>query len=200
MRFKAVLTAAALLAAACNKQGDARPILRDGDRTPYTSLSKKTHVPYAAFLCPGCGNAVEPGAAQCDKPGPHGGRCKTKLGWPEKYVCPKCEGTGSCRACVLYGGEGKCWKCGGAGWTRENVACPNCADGPAEAVGKCPICAGTNKCDWCGGKEMEGGRSFISRADLEAKKPPAETAGAAPPADAAAQPAPATPEPAPAQP
>ena len=77
--------------------------------------------------------------------------------------------------------KGKCWQCGGAGWTSENVLCPNCWKGESD-YGNCPVCGGTAACDWCAGKKV------LTMTQLK-KKTKAPEPAAAGPADGATPPA-----------
>jgi hypothetical protein len=183
--ISAILALAGLLAA-CEKKGPPIPLLRGADTTPFTNLGKPGDRRYVEYACGSCGQVVAPGTDTC-KNTIAGGKdtCMAVIEWPDKFRCPSCFGSGRCRACVFYGAEeGKCWKCGGAGWTGLNVICPNCYKSDSD-YGKCPVCAGSQKCDWCAGT-MEGEVSVIARAKLEehskAKLAPVESGGVPAPA------------------
>lgn len=165
-RIAALVTLAALLSA-CEKKGAPVAVLRGGETTHYTALGKPADRRFIEFACPGCGRKTTPGTSPCPEVIEKTG-CKTIIDWSvDKYTCPGCRGSGQCRACVMYGSaDGKCWKCGGAGWTSHNVTCPNCHKSDTE-FGKCPVCAGTQKCDW--GCAPDGERSVMTLEQLKAR-------------------------------
>lgn len=203
-RIAAFLTLAALLSA-CEKKGSPVVVMHGAGTTSYTALGKPGDRRYIEFTCPGCGVKTAPNASPCedikDKK-----KCNTIIEWSgDKYTCPSCRGSGKCRACVMYGSaDGKCWKCGGAGWTSHNVICPNCYKSDTE-FGKCPLCAGTQKCDW--GCAADGERSVLTLEQLKARgkeslaavtpvenptPPPAATTPTPPPTEAPVVPPPAS--------
>lgn len=200
-RIAASVTLAALLSA-CEKKGAPVVVLRGAETSPYTALGKPGDRRYVEFACPGCGKKTTPGTSPCPEVIEKKG-CKAVIDWSvDKYACPGCRGSGQCRACVMYGSaDGKCWKCGGAGWTSHNVMCPNCYTSDTE-FGKCPVCAGTQKCDW--GCTVDGERSVMSLEQLKARgkeslaavtpvetPPPAAVTTPPPPAEGATSPPPA---------
>lgn len=171
MRRTVLLLAVAAVLVGCERKGVGLPVLRGSDKGPYTAEGKKpADARYVEFICPACGNRQEPGSSPCEKrlPGQEK-NCKTELTWADAYVCVNCRGSGQCQGCLVYGGEGgKCWKCGGSGWTRDDVECANCWKSPTD-LGKCPICLGDSKCDWCKGENAgEAGLTQMTMDQLKA--------------------------------
>ena len=161
---------------ACGKQGTPFPVMKGIDKTPYTKIGMdRGDGRFVAFACPSCGKEVDVSMRSCTNV-TNKKNCKAKLKWVDQYPCPNCRGSGFCQACLVYGhaglhvkeeDKGKCWKCGGAGWTRDNVQCANCWVDDT-TYGKCVICSGTALCDWCENKN-EG---KISQAELEKRSEP----------------------------
>lgn len=118
------------------------------------------------ILCPKCLQPILPAYTdpipqkikRCRNEIIYGGNkkyCKLyKFQWPEKVTCPFCSGSGICDTCKYLEQEqeqGKCFNCRGLGYIQSAEECPNCKGPDGIGTGKCPICKGSTKCDYCDG-------------------------------------------------
>lgn len=174
MRRLIALAAVAVLVG-CDSKGVGTPVLRGSDKGPYTAEGKKIDGRYVQFICPGCGHVTSTSTSECGESLPGQKKiCKTKLAFESEYECVNCRGSGRCQGCRVYGAEGGvCWRCGGSGWTRDDVICANCWQSDSK-FGKCPICDGTDTCDWCGGS----GKLSMDQLEKHSEKPSASSAAA----------------------
>ena len=122
------------------------------------------------LACPQCGTAAN--ITLDTKICPKKKTCGASMFFPDEYVCASCKGTGLCTACVWMDQmpTGECYNCRGKGdliFNGQARDCPNCKgrkDAPANSAGKCPICEGTKKCDWCKAeKQDKQGRYVVSK-------------------------------------
>jgi hypothetical protein len=105
-------------------------------------------------FCPGCRAPIEFGLAR-HLVKQQNMQCDTKLLWKKDYPCGSCDATGICRACLnMEQTEGKCYNCKGAGYLIYQGKTPECSNctGKGGERGKCPVCKGTRKCDYCAGE------------------------------------------------
>lgn len=148
MKLMIAVLGAALLAA-CG--GKPKPIVQMKGLAP-TNITSKDNREIRVF-CPGCKQQID--AATVTKC-PDEKNCATPILLDSEYVCGSCRGTGNCSACSMMEQEkGKCYNCRGLGYINylgKAPACPNCVDKEKGiGNGKCPVCKGEAKCDYCGG-------------------------------------------------
>lgn len=163
------------LMAACGRSPNA--VVKFTGMTPQSSLVKDTRQVKA--FCPQCRKQIDASETQC----PDVENCGAEISLKEEYACPFCEGTGTCATCAIYQQTdgGKCMNCNGVGYLTyqgKTRPCPNCGTKDKEGDGKCPICKGSTKCDYCGG---EGKISNSKVVELQVK--PGQEAAEEEPAD-----------------
>ena len=149
--------------AACGRPPSA--VVKFTGMTPQSSRIKDNRV--VKVFCPGCGTHIDAKITQC----PDLENCGAEIALEEEYTCPYCEGNGKCATCViLQQTNGKCFNCNGVGYLTyqgKTRPCPNCGKKDKEGDGKCPICKGTETCDYCGLGEGKISKSKVAEEQVK---------------------------------
>jgi hypothetical protein len=121
------------------------PNLKLKGTIPYTSRHPNDRA--LEYTCPGCGGVLQQDQKVCQRVLPDRSKCGAQIVQPKEFGCPNCQNTGKCSACIMMGQtDGRCYYCGGSGYSAANVECANC-----DTSQKCPVCKGSQQCDLCGG-------------------------------------------------
>jgi hypothetical protein len=153
MRLTAALAIPLVLSLAACGGGRPKGVVRFTGIAPNTAAQKAKDDRGVVVTCPGpCANKdgskspLAYGADKCPVK-----NCVDKLAWDKTYICPSCNGGGSCSACALLEQQdGKCFDCAGSGVKIYAGKSPECSNCKGKKV--CPICDGSKKCDFCKGE------------------------------------------------